>query len=357
MTKGGSAIRRVAYYARLAASAKTGHSSALPKNFLPTLATINLTENCQSRCLMCDYWRESKTDGIDLARATSLVGELRSLGVSSLRFLGGEPLLRKDLFLVLDGVRQWRFGRITLATNGLLLSRYSTEINRSPITNITVSLDGFGTWHDDVRGVPGGFDKIIEGLEQIRGKRIKIGALASSQLAGDLDSLLALCAERDWDFDLVLPSYDLPYAKHSQTVTNLKNIWPSPDQSREILTKVSEHGHISGSMAAAALRYLVDRVYPQSRCVMGYVHIQVRANGDLLTGCYELEPLGNVVQHSVREIVSSSAFRQRLEQMFRMDCPKCVCGWQLSYAAERPVSSLMYLRKRTGRLPSAAERT
>lgn len=339
-------MQRSAYFARIMASVKTGGVIPAPRTARPVLATLNLTENCQSRCLMCDYWRETQRNVINGERAVSLIQEFRSIGVTSLRFLGGEPLLRKDLFSILERVSDTRFKRVTLATNGLLLGRLSQEINRSSITHITVSLDGYGKGHDEIRGVPGGFDVIVEGLTRITGKRIKVAALVTRSLSEEIDALLNLCSHKGWNFDLVLPSFDLPYARQTQSVAALEELWPSPSEARIILTKVQAHGYMSSSLAEAALNYLIHRVYPQEACVLGHIQLQVRANGDLLSGCYDLKPIGNILDQSVAEILGSTEYRQRLRQMLAMDCPGCVCGWQISYLAQRPLGSLPYVIRR-----------
>lgn len=352
---GTAAIRRLTYSGRIAVSAMTRGAYVLPRAN-PLLATLNLTENCQSRCLMCDYWRQSRPILIDTERAVSLIGEFASLGIPALRFLGGEPLLRRDLFAILERVHHLPFRRFILATNGLLLVRLSDKVNRSCITNITVSIDGYGDDHDAVRGVPGGFERITEGLKLMEGKRIKVVALVTSHLARSIDQLLLLCSMNRWHFDIVLPSVDLPYAKSPHSVAGLEGLWPSEREAEKILTKVQDEGHISPALARAAREYLVERVYPQGVCALGYVQLQVRANGDLLTGCYELKPLGNVLTQSVEEILGSAEYQERLRRMLRMDCPGCVCGWQISYLAQRPLGSLQYIRSRMATDPDSKVR-
>lgn len=339
-------VSHAIFYTHLVASVQTKGTIPAPGGARPVLATLNLTENCQSRCLMCDYWRDSKPDAIDTDRAVGLIQEFHSLGVSALRLLGGEPLLRKDLFEILDRTRHLPFRRLTLATNGLLLTRKLDDINRSEITHLTVSLNGYAASHDKIRGVPGGFDQIVDGLTRIRGRRVKVVSLITQSLAESIDALLDLCRSRGWNFDLVLPSFDLPYAKHEGTVSALEEIWPDPEAAGSILTKVRERGYITSSLARAAWAYLIDREYPQRCCILGHLQMQVRANGDLLSGCYELDPIGNVLDTSVQGILESPAYRERLKQMFEMECPACVCGWQVSYMAQKPLGMLAYAARR-----------
>ena len=73
----------------------------LPSTIRPLAAHVKLTENCQAKCISCDYWKSRWHDGISTDRAVELVNEIGAAGIRSLRFSGGEPLLRKDFFEVM----------------------------------------------------------------------------------------------------------------------------------------------------------------------------------------------------------------------------------------------------------------
>src|SRR5947209_5238779 len=134
-----------------------------PRTIRPTDASIKLTENCQARCVTCDYWKSRWTDHIDTQTAISLIGRLGEIGVTTLRFTGGEPLLRRDLFEILSSIDATPFTTVGIQTNGLLLKRYATRINDSPITHVSVSLDAVGERNDEIRGVRGYFEKALDG--------------------------------------------------------------------------------------------------------------------------------------------------------------------------------------------------
>src|SRR5271166_1122958 len=134
----------------------------LPSAIRPLSAHIKLTENCQARCISCNYWQSRWQDGIDTARAIELINEIDAAGIRSLRLTGGEPLLRKDLFEVLAAANTSRFHRIILQTNGLALKKLHKEINASPITHIAVSIDGLKQTNDLIRGIRGYFDLGVE---------------------------------------------------------------------------------------------------------------------------------------------------------------------------------------------------
>ena len=80
--------------------------SFLPKEIHPLSLHLKLTENCQARCVSCDYWKTRWKDEITTERAVRLIDEVVDLGIGTLRLTGGEPLIRKDLFEVLERSRR-----------------------------------------------------------------------------------------------------------------------------------------------------------------------------------------------------------------------------------------------------------
>jgi sulfatase maturation enzyme AslB (radical SAM superfamily) len=76
--------------------------------------------------------------------------------------------------------------------------------------------------------------------------------------------------------------------------------------------------------------------------VLGYLQVFVLSNGDVLTGCYPLPPVGNVVKTSLREVLESEAYRRQAEAMVRRECPGCTCGVESSLAMKHAVASGFY---------------
>ena len=48
----------------------------LPAKIRPLAAHVKLTENCQAKCISCDYWKTRWHDGINADRAVELLNEI-----------------------------------------------------------------------------------------------------------------------------------------------------------------------------------------------------------------------------------------------------------------------------------------
>src|ERR1700756_1326766 len=92
------------------------------------------------------------------------------LGVRKLRLTGGEPLLRANLpdlvgdLTTIPGVED-----VALTTNGVLLSRYASELKAAGLRRVTVSLDSLDPEvFARMSGGFGGVEEVLEGIEHAR---------------------------------------------------------------------------------------------------------------------------------------------------------------------------------------------
>lgn len=339
------------YYetAKLVFSGKTGTSLLLPKSTFPQLATIKLTEKCNSRCITCNYWQDSSkyTNTISTQKAIDVIGQLRDAGIKSLRFSGGEPLLRGDLFQVLSEFGENDFKSIVLQTNGLLLGKYTEEINNSPLTNITVSLDGVGKNNDNIRGVDGYYDKVVNSLPHLT-RKIKIVSTLSSTLSEDLERMLHFCDSNGYDFDFNLPDTSLKFFHSPSVKESVQRLWPNPEQVDVICTLLDKR--FPPAYMHWVRQYLLGHEIKQKHCYLGYVSMNIESSGDVTGGCFVLKPLHNIHNQSIQEIINDPEYIERARQMFDMNCPKCTCGWGISLTLENPLANLSVLAKRIKRL-------
>jgi MoaA/NifB/PqqE/SkfB family radical SAM enzyme len=94
--------------------------------------------------------------------------------ITDLWLSGGEPTLRHDISEIIDlFVANNGVNRVIIPTNGLLKTRVGEVVDRALKTNpkidlyLNIALDGFGKTHDQIRGVPGHWEKTLETIESI----------------------------------------------------------------------------------------------------------------------------------------------------------------------------------------------
>ena len=115
---------------------------------------ISVTDRCNFRCSYCmpkevfdkHYRYLPHGDLLSFEEITRLARLFMAHGVHKIRLTGGEPLLRKDLELLVAQLAELRTteGRVpdlTLTTNGSLLARKARALKDAGLQRVTVSLD------------------------------------------------------------------------------------------------------------------------------------------------------------------------------------------------------------------------
>ena len=169
-------------------------------------------------------------DVITTERAVELLNEIYDCGIQALRLTGGEPLLRKDLFEILDKANASRFKRVILQTNGLALKKLHKELNASAITDVAVSIDGLKESNDIIRGIRGYFDLGMEGLALIKGKRLSISVTLNKMSTNELDELSKDAEEAGAHLQFNILSTSLSFLENA----DLNAMWPDRGQVRQI---------------------------------------------------------------------------------------------------------------------------
>jgi MoaA/NifB/PqqE/SkfB family radical SAM enzyme len=126
------------------------------------LATLYLTDRCNSRCVTCDYWRHGKVD-MNLADAQRLLPALRQLKTEVVLLSGGEPLMNPEWSAIAEmlgdlGIKVW------LLTSGLSLAKHARRVSEL-MDAVTVSLDGTDPQtYQAIRGLDA-FDNVCDGIK------------------------------------------------------------------------------------------------------------------------------------------------------------------------------------------------
>jgi MoaA/NifB/PqqE/SkfB family radical SAM enzyme len=134
----------------------------------PVDAVIAVTYRCDSRCNMCNIWQLPPGEEMSPEQYERLPVTLRDINIT-----GGEPFLRDDLVDIVRVIdKRCGHPRIVISTNGFerrrIMHAAPELMNIGRRIGLAVSLDGIGEKHDEIRGIEGGFDKVVETLKQLR---------------------------------------------------------------------------------------------------------------------------------------------------------------------------------------------
>lgn len=133
---------------------------------------LEVTQRCNAFCdhcgSRCDSKKREELSAEDFKAVLDLVA--RKLGTKGimLNVTGGEPLMRKDLFEIVEHAANIGFSW-GLVTNGMLITDDIIEkFKETNMKTITISLDGMKETHEHFRHVEGCFDRIIEVIQKLK---------------------------------------------------------------------------------------------------------------------------------------------------------------------------------------------
>ena len=132
---------------------------------------VSLTDRCNLRCKYCmpkDGIKDKvgHSDTLTLEEVYHIIQEFAQLGISKVRFTGGEPLVRKGIVDLISmtnkipGIKE-----IAMTTNGLLLKRYAKELKQAGLSRVNISLDTLNKdkYKEITRG--GNLENVLEGIQ------------------------------------------------------------------------------------------------------------------------------------------------------------------------------------------------
>lgn len=130
---------------------------------------IEYTTACNSRCVMCDYWKTGAASTIDPTLVLTSITECYPHGLKTVYFTGGECLMFAEKLFSLCGQIKKMYPDIKLGiiTNGLLLERYYKDV-ATFFSKVIISLDSTDPdVYKTIRGVDG-FQTIKNGIRLLR---------------------------------------------------------------------------------------------------------------------------------------------------------------------------------------------
>ncbi len=137
----------------------------------------NVTKRCNLKCLHCyaQATAAGAPDELSHEEGLDLLRDLKDFGVPVVLFSGGEPLMRPDLFDLVDKTVALGM-RAVISTNGTLIDRdLARRLKDLGLSYVGISLDGTEAVHDKFRGQPGSFNAAMAGVRHCQEEGLKVG--------------------------------------------------------------------------------------------------------------------------------------------------------------------------------------
>lgn len=207
---------------------------------------VSVTDRCDFRCVYCmaeDMTFLPKPELLTLEEMERLCGAFIRLGTDKIRITGGEPLVRRDVLKLFQGLGR-RLGNglaeLTLTSNGSQLTRFAPDLYAAGVRRVNVSLDTLDPALFASITRWGKLDKTLDGIfaAKAAGLAVKINAVALKGVNEDqFDGMLAWCGEHGFDLCLIetMPLGEIEaqradqYLPLSQVRARLRKTWTLVD--------------------------------------------------------------------------------------------------------------------------------
>lgn len=166
---------------------------------------ISLTRRCNFRCVYCHDEglgpvlpaRQQDPEEMDTRHVLRLVEAAAGFGIQSVKFTGGEPLLRQDLAEIVRGSRR-EIPRVSLTTNGSLLQHRAAELADAGLERVNISLDTVDP--EAFRAIrKGGLAAVLRGIDACLAagiRPVKLNMVVFSKTLPFVDEMLRFCSEK-----------------------------------------------------------------------------------------------------------------------------------------------------------------
>ncbi|MDO8964441.1 MAG: radical SAM protein [Coriobacteriia bacterium] len=136
----------------------------------PSDVIWNITNRCNLLCDHCYMAADghSRPDELTDEETIALVHQMGERGLPALFLSGGEPMMRKNFWEILELARSYGI-RVTVSTNCTLIDRDAAKrLKADGIDWIATSLYGPDDFHDEMVRVPGTRARVIEAIRILR---------------------------------------------------------------------------------------------------------------------------------------------------------------------------------------------
>jgi AdoMet-dependent heme synthase len=283
-----------------------------------TRCNLNCT-HCYASSVASPQAELSTAEGKKLLDQIALNDELRMIVIT-----GGEPLLRKDIFQIIEYAGKLGF-KIIFSTNGTLLTpEMAKDLARLGVANFSISLDGFtAACHESIRRVPGSFQKALDGLKAAAQTKavVQINFTAQQQNLAELPGVIDLSESLGVDILMIFQSIPPRQARGAAELTAeqqtglMRTIAGRQKNDRSLIIPVCCPEY--WPWLKEQKKGLLGKLFPQSSfagCGAGSGFSYIRFDGDVWPCNFIPVPAGNVRQTPFQDIWRKAPLLQEFRQ-------------------------------------------
>ena len=297
---------------------------------------LELTLNCNEHCFHCgSRCGDVRSEELSVEQYRTVLEQVRRDFAGELPRIcitGGEPMLRRDFFVIVNMIRDMGF-RWGMTSNGTLIDAGSAQMLREAgMGTISISIDGTRETHDRFRRSPGAYDRAMRGIEALISeggfKSIQVTTVIHKGNIGELDELFRIMDGIDIDSWRVIGMEPIGRAR------DFPHLLPDAEDQKRIMEFIKEKRMQGYPVTYGCSHYLGLDYEREVRdwyflCNAGIYVANIMANGDI-GACLDIERRPETIMGNVLTDSFTGVWKDRFE-IFRSEpaerCSDCgSCG-------------------------------
>jgi MoaA/NifB/PqqE/SkfB family radical SAM enzyme len=304
----------------------------------PYKILIQTTNDCNSKCHYCHIWKINK-DNPELKKQELNINDYENIfkdintELIWLALSGGEITISEHIteLILLAKKHCPSLSFITFTTNGLLpkkvleIALFIKDLNLDCF--VTISLDGDEKTHDQLRGIPGNFNKVMQTQDLLKKAGIKtyLGITLNEENNDFIKNHY-----QQYKHDLKSITF-----VHSEGIYNVKN-------KKDDLIIIDSLKHIYKNFKISGMADIIEKIYLKLGiifllrnrkeniipCDAGSSSLHISPRGEV-SPCMFLPESGNIKSTSLENILQSKTFHEHKRRARQAECSKC---WLNCYA-------------------------
>ncbi len=272
------------------------------------------TRNCVGNCMYCSYTKEyAKEQELSTEAAKKMVDEMADFGSKWFGISGGEPLVRPDIFEIIEYAEQEHNLKVSLITSGFAWDEERFDKLRKYEVHTAVSMDGNQESNDIVRR-KGGYDKALNAMKKLSEVGL-LDCIVTTMTKYNIKHMAhpAALAEQYKAHQIVYHNL-VPVGRAG---SNMPDLAPTPEQYEEAFDEIYDiqrklYGKVKVNVYSPFYARIVRQKNPVDfwewynegylgRCTIGGNYIGITENGDYRScGFHEGYRIGNVKDKKLR---------------------------------------------------------
>ena len=136
----------------------------------------SITGRCNCRCRHCYMSApQHKVEEFTHEECMKIIAQMAECGIQDVSLTGGEIMVRKDFWEIVDALTDADIRISALFSNGILLNeKFFAELERRNLRpDFQISFDGVNGWHDWLRGIDGAERLTLRALKLLQERNLK----------------------------------------------------------------------------------------------------------------------------------------------------------------------------------------